>query len=281
MTEAGEVIDLLVLGGGMAGLERGRQGGRGGRERRARREGRGDRRLGRLRRVHLDRADRRGHARGQPGRRPGARPRSSRAMTTALAASAHSASTSPTRSPCSATGAGAPDRHGELPAAPATASCASAARCSCAATRAAAHRGRRRRRRRDRDAPASTRDDPRALARCSPPAASAAIPTCAPSTSRPQARDIPLRANLNSTGDGLRLGRAAGARRAAERRLLRPPDPVGGRLHEPVRVHRPDLLPLRARRAAQPGAASASATRRSAITSARCTCSISPRRGRC
>ena len=41
--------------------------------------------------------------------------------------------------------------------------------------------------------------------------------------------------------------------RTAERRLLRPPDPVEGRLQQPLRVHRSHLLPLRARRPAQPG----------------------------
>ena len=48
-----------------------------------------------------------------------------------------------------------------------------------------------------------------------------------------------------------RPGRGRGHGRA-QRRLLRPPDPVRSRLHEPVRVHGPDLLPLRARGAAQP-----------------------------
>ncbi len=98
----------------------------------------------------------------------------------------------------------------------------------------------------------------------------------------PAARDLPLRANLNSTGDGLRL---ADERRRGhghpERRLLRPSDPVEGRLHEPLRVHGPDLLPLRARPPCSTCRGSASATRRSAITSTRSTCSTSPRRGRC
>ena len=47
----------------------------------------------------------------------------------------------------------------------------------------------------------------------------------------PAARDLPLRANLHSVGDGLRLGRVRRRRRRpAERRLLRASDPLARRL---------------------------------------------------
>jgi hypothetical protein len=54
---------------------------------------------------------------------------------------------------------------------------------------------------------AGDRGDPRAR-RSSPRAASEGTAICGPG---PAARDMPLRANTNSVGDGLRLGFAAGA----------------------------------------------------------------------
>ena len=89
--------------------------------------------------------------------------------------------------------------------------------------------------------------------RCWRPAASAAIRCCARSTSIRWRADLPLRANPHSIGDGLRLGLSAGAAFGpAEAGFYGHLDPVAGGLRQPVRVHRPDLLPQRARRPAEP-----------------------------
>ena len=71
MSESGGQIDLLVLGGGMAGLSAAAYASEHGRERGARGEGAGGRRLGSRTRgfIHTA-ADARRHARGQPRRRP-------------------------------------------------------------------------------------------------------------------------------------------------------------------------------------------------------------------
>ena len=70
----------------------------------------------------------------------------------------------------------------------------------------------------------------------------------------PLARDLPLRANVLQHRRRPAAGAAGRSRlRPARRRLLRPPDPVVAcAVHEPVRVRRPDLLPRRARHHRQP-----------------------------
>ena len=82
--------------------------------------------------------------------------------------------------------------------------------CSGARDRAADRRRRARLRRRDRSRRAGPRASRPHARPCSRPAGSAAIPNCAQRHIHELARDIPLRANPNSTGDGLRLGHGGG-----------------------------------------------------------------------
>ena len=223
------MVDLLG-----AGRRHGRPGRRG--PRRPRRglgraggEGAGRRRLGGLRRLPLDRADARRDARGQPGGDPalGARLVEGYAARDRLGR-ARSGSRSRTRCTVLGYGRGSQTDMAGLPVGAASGVVREAdggeillgARTSsgCSSTTAASPGAE------VVDGVRRSAPDRRSRRRCWRPAASAATRSCARSYIHPLARDIPLRSNPYSTGDGLRLG-AGGRRRLRQggRGLLRAP----------------------------------------------------------
>ena len=135
----------------------------------------------------------------------------------------------------------------------ASASCASAASAECDSARApaAAARGRPRRRRGD-ETPAGDVREIRARSTLLATGGFGGDPELRAEHIHPQARDLPLRANRTAPATACGSARSAGAAFGAPNAGFYGHLIPSGRVHEPVRVHRPDLLPLRARRAAEP-----------------------------